>query len=46
MRRWKVERTFAWLQNFRSPVVRWERHLTIYPAVFHATCLLSTVRQL
>jgi transposase len=24
-RRWKVERTFAWLHNFRRLVVRWEK---------------------
>ena len=26
-RRWKVERTFAWLDNFRRLVVRWDRLL-------------------
>jgi len=26
MRRWKVERLFAWLQNFRRLVVRYEYH--------------------
>jgi len=26
-RRWKVERLFAWLHNFRRLVVRWERYL-------------------
>ena len=30
-RRWKVERTFAWLQNFRRLVVRCDRDLVIYP---------------
>lgn len=25
-RRWKVERLFAWLQNFRRIVVRYEYH--------------------
>jgi len=25
-RRWKIERLFAWLQNFRRVVVRYERH--------------------
>ena len=25
-RRWKVERLFAWLQNYRRIVVRYERH--------------------
>lgn len=25
-RRWKIERLFAWLHNFRRVVTRWERH--------------------
>jgi len=29
-RRWIVERTFAWLGNFRHLVVRYDRSLTIY----------------
>jgi transposase len=45
-RRWKVERTFAWLGNFRRPVVRWERHPVMYQAFFHVACLLITLRQL
>jgi transposase len=44
-RRWKVERTFAWLQNFRHLVVRWDRKLTMYQAFFHMACLLITLRQ-
>jgi transposase len=45
-RRWRVERTFAWLGNFRRLVVRWERHIRMYRAFFHVACLLITVRQL
>jgi transposase len=45
-RRWKVERTFAWLGNFRRLVVRWESHITMYQAFFHVACLLITLRQL
>jgi len=26
-KRWKVERLFAWLQNYRRLVVRYEYHL-------------------
>jgi transposase len=44
-RRWTVERTFAWLQNFRRLVVRWDRKLTIYQGFFHLACLLITLRQ-
>jgi transposase len=45
-RRWKVERTFSWLNNFRRLVVRWDRSLTIYSAFFHVACLIITLRQL
>jgi transposase len=45
-RRWKVERTFAWLGNFRRLVVRYERYLKMYRAFFHVACLLITLRQL
>jgi transposase len=45
-RRWKVERTFAWLGNFRRLVVRYERTLKMYRAFFHVACLLITLRQL
>jgi transposase len=45
-RRWKVERTCAWLGNFRRLVVRWDRHSLMYQAFFHVACLLITLRQL
>jgi transposase len=45
-RRWKVERTFAWLGNFRRLVVRYERSLKMYRAFFHVACVLITLRQL
>jgi transposase len=45
-RRYKVERTFAWLSHFRRLVVRWDRSLTIYSAFFHVACLMITLRQL
>jgi transposase len=45
-RRWKVERTFAWLGNFRRLVVRWERDITMDRAFFHVACLLITLRKL
>jgi transposase len=41
-----VERTFAWLGNFRRLVVRYERSLTIYNAFFHLACLIITLRHL
>jgi transposase len=45
-RRWKVERTFAWLGNYRRLVVRYERSLKMYRAFFHVACLLITLRKL
>jgi transposase len=45
-RRWKVERTFAWLGNFRRLLVRWEVDITMYQAFCHVACLLMTLRQL
>ena len=45
-KRWKIERTFAWLGNFRRLVVRYENHLLMYQAFFHVACLLITLRHL
>jgi transposase len=44
-RRWSVERTFAWLGNFRRLVVGWKRHITISQGFFHVACLLLTLSQ-
>ena len=43
-KRWKVERTFVWLDTFRRWVVRYERHLQMHRANFHAACVLITLR--
>ena len=45
-RRWKIERTIAWLGNFRRLVVRWDRLITVYRAFFHLACLIITLRWL
>ena len=45
-RRWKVERTFSWLGNYRRLVVRWDQSIVIYSAFFHIACLMITLRQL
>jgi transposase len=45
-KRWTVERTSAWLGNYRRLVVRWERELVIYNAFFHLACLLITLEKL
>ncbi|USD20823.1 transposase [Microbulbifer sp. ANSA003] len=46
VRRWKVERTFAWLGNYRRLVVRWDRYLSSYRAFFYIACMLITLKKL
>ncbi len=43
-RRWKVERLFAWLQNFRRIAFRWERRLVNYTAFVHLGCIMILLR--
>jgi transposase len=45
-RRWKVERLFAWLQNFRRLVVRYERHAENFLGMLHRACCLILLRHL
>jgi hypothetical protein len=45
-RRWKVERTNAWLQNFRRIQVRYDLILSAYQGFFHCDCLIITLRHL
>ncbi len=42
--RWKVERTFAWLGNFRRLLVRQERYLTIFRAFLLVAFILLSLR--
>src|SRR5271169_2216772 len=44
-RQWIVERTNAWLGNFRRLVVRYDRSLTIYGAFFHIACFMIVLRR-
>ncbi len=44
-RRWVVERTIGWLQNFRRLVVRWEHKLLMYRAFVHVACLMIALRR-
>ena len=43
-RRWKVERLFAWLQNFRRLVVRYEYHIENFLAMVHLGCIKILLR--
>ena len=44
--RWRVERTFAWLGNFRRLLVRHERHLSTFRAFFVIAFVLVLFRHL
>jgi transposase len=44
-RRWTVERTIAWLGNFRRLVVRYDRSLTIYRSFFPIACFMIVLRR-
>ena len=43
-RRWKVERLFAWLQNYRRILVRYDRFLENYLAFVHLACVVIFIR--
>lgn len=43
-RRWKVERLFAWLQNFRRLVTRYEYHARNFLGFVHLGCMLILLR--
>ena len=43
-RRWKVERLFAWLHNFRRLVVRYEYHATNFLGMLQLGCILILLR--
>jgi transposase len=44
-KRWKVERLFAWLQNYRRLVVRYEYHLKNFLAMIQLGCILILLRR-
>jgi transposase len=43
-RRWKIERLFAWLQNYRRLVNRWERHAENFLGFVHLGCICILLR--
>ena len=44
-KRYKVERLFAWLQNFRRIVVRYEYHLENFLAMIRLGCIIILLRR-
>jgi transposase len=45
-RRWEIERLFAWLQNFRRVVVRYERHAENFLGMLQLASSLILLRHL
>jgi transposase len=45
-RRWKVERLFAWLGNFRRLVVRYEYHADNFLGFIRLGCIIILLRHL
>ena len=45
-RRWKIERLFAWLQNYRRLIVRWEHRHENFLGMLHLACALILMRHL
>ena len=43
-RRWKIERLFAWLQNYRRLTIRWEYRLDNFMGMLHLACALILMR--
>lgn len=44
--RWKIERVFAWLQNFRRLVNRWEYHAENFLGMLRLGCIKILLRYL
>jgi transposase len=43
-RRWKIERLFSWLHNFRRLVIRWEFHDANFLGLIQLGCALILMR--
>jgi transposase len=46
LRRWKVERLFAWLKNYRRLTSRWERYAVNFLGMVQLGCALILLRHL
>jgi transposase len=46
VRRWKIERLFAWLFNFRRLVVRYEYHAENFQGLIHLAAAVILLRHL
>jgi hypothetical protein len=43
--RYKVERSFAWLGNFRRLLIRWEHEFSVYRSWFTVAVLVLCLRR-
>jgi transposase len=44
-RRWKVERSIAWLKNYRRVVVRYEHYEELFRGFVHLACLYTIIKR-
>ena len=45
VKRWRIERLFAWLHNFRRLVVRYEYHAENFLGFVHLACIIILLRK-
>jgi transposase len=45
-RRWKIERTISWIQDFRRLVVRYDHKISMFTAYTQLACLMITLKRL
>jgi transposase len=43
-RRYKVERTISWLQNYRRLITRWEYYPELFEGFVHLACLYTILK--
>jgi transposase len=44
-RRWTVERTISWFQNFRRLCIRWEKSTKLFSGFLHLGCAILLLRE-
>jgi len=44
-RRWTVERTIGWLQNYRRLCIRWEKSTAMFQGFVNLTCSILLIKQ-
>lgn len=44
-RRWTVERTISWIQNFRRLCIRWEKSTKLFHGMLHFGCAFLLLKQ-